>query len=78
MKLLDRLKINQLNVEELEQKQMNALKGGYNCGCGCNYVGNGGSSMGSNYGANVSYSYSQSGGGNSACGNGVPTSSVTH
>ncbi|MBC5643432.1 TIGR04149 family rSAM-modified RiPP [Parabacteroides segnis] len=78
MKTLSRLKLNQLNAEELEQRQMNALRGGYNCGCGCNYVGLGGSSQGDNYNANVSNGYTQSYGGNVACGNGVPTSAATH
>lgn len=70
MKVLGKLKINQLSASELEQKQMNALKGGYSCGCGCNYQwGGGGSSTGDNYNANVANGYTQSYGGNNACGN---------
>lgn len=78
MKLLGRLKLNQLNAEELKQRQMNALRGGYNCGCGCNYVFEGGSSNLDNYNANVANEYSQSGGGNYMCGDGIPTTSSTH
>lgn len=78
MKTLSRLKLNQLNAEELEQRQMNALRGGYKCGCGCNYVGLQGSSINDNYNANVSHGYTQSYGGNFACGDGVPTDKQTH
>ena len=71
MKLLKDLKINQLVVEELEQKQMSALRGGYKCGCGC-YWGSvdpyHGASLTNNYNANLSYGYTQSFGGNVVCG----------
>lgn len=78
MKTLSRLKLNQLNAEELEQRQMNALRGGYRCGCGCNYVDLQGSSINDNYNANVSHDYTQSYGGNFACGDGVPAIASTH
>ena len=36
---LERIKLNKLSVDELEQRRMNALKGGceckYRCGCVC-------------------------------------------
>lgn len=78
MKVLSRLKLTQLNAEELAQRQLNALRGGYNCGCGCNYQDCGGSSQGENYNANVANGYTESGGGNVACGDGVPTAAETH
>lgn len=78
MKLLGRLKLNQLNAEELKQRQMNALRGGYNCGCGCNYAAQGGSSSSENYNANVANGYTQSGGGNNFCGDGGATEALTH
>ena len=78
MKTLSRLKLNQLNAEELEQRQMNALRGGYNCGCGCNYIETGGYPIGESYNSNLSNGYTQSYGGNVACGDGVPTTAPTH
>ena len=70
MKALNCLKLNKLNAAELEQRQMNALRGGYNCGCGCNYwPDKGGQPQIENYNANVRQGYSESGGGNRACGN---------
>ena len=78
MKTLSRLKLNQLNAGEFVQMQMNALRGGYKCGCGCNYVDAHGSSIGENYNANVSNGYTESGGGNVACGDGVPATKPTH
>ena len=78
MKTLSRLKLNKLNAYELEQRQMNALRGGYNCGCGCNYWETNGITVEQNYNSNVSHGYSQSYGGNKACGDAVPTTASTH
>lgn len=78
MKTLSRLKLNQLNAEELEQRQMNALRGGYNCGCGCYFWETNGITTDQNYNSNVSNGYSESYGGNVACGNGVPAHASTH
>lgn len=68
MKVLRKLKLNQLNAEELAQRQMNALRGGFKCGCGCYYEFDGGADVASNYNTNVSSGYSESYGGNVACG----------
>ena len=35
MKKIERLKLNQLSISELEKKQMNPLKGGDSCDCTC-------------------------------------------
>lgn len=35
MKKLGKLKLNQLSKVELEQREMNALRGGCYCSCGC-------------------------------------------
>ena len=75
---LSRFILNLLYAGELEQRQMNALRGGYKCGCGCNYVDAQGSSIGENYNANVSIRYSESGGGKEACGDRVPATKPTH
>ncbi|RHJ74932.1 TIGR04149 family rSAM-modified RiPP [Parabacteroides sp. AM08-6] len=80
MKLLKDLKINQLVVEELEQKQMSALRGGYKCGCGCYFVDQApyyGSSIQDNYNANVLGGHPQSYGGNQACGDTYNLSSAS-
>lgn len=54
MKNLGKLKLKQLKKEELERREMNALKGGCSCGtaCGCGSDGSwsGGSSYQNNYG----------------------------
>ena len=79
MKTLNRLKLSQLNDAELEQRQMDALRGGYNCGCGCNsWPDLGGSPIDINYNANVKGGYTQSYGGNQACGDKVPATADTH
>ena len=54
MKNLGKLKLKHLKKEELERREMNALKGGCSCGtaCGCGSDGSwsGGSSYQNNYG----------------------------
>jgi natural product precursor len=35
MKKLGKLRLTQLNKDELEKRQMSALKGGVTCGCIC-------------------------------------------
>lgn len=64
MKKLGKLKLNQLSSAELNEQEMNTLRGGSgSCCCGCGYAGSGGSSSSSNSSANSSYGYSQSYGG---------------
>ena len=57
---------------------MNSFRGGYICGCGCNYIDTGGYPIGESYHSNLSNGYTQSYGGNVACGDGVPTTAPTH
>jgi natural product precursor len=52
MKKLSKLKLNVLNEQSLEERQMNALRGGVNCGCSCYYENNSGSSSNNNMNAN--------------------------
>ena len=47
MKALKKLKLNQLNDAEMEDRAMNMLRGGNTCGCGCNAA-----STDTNYSAN--------------------------
>lgn len=47
LKSLKRLKLNQLNHAEMEDRAMNMLRGGNTCGCGCHTT-----SADSNYNAN--------------------------
>lgn len=77
MKTLNRLKLNQLNAEELEQRQMNALRGGYKCGCGCDSYDLVISLVSGSYQANMSNGYSNPYD-NVACGDNMPTTAVTH
>lgn len=77
MKTLSRLKLNQLNAEELEQRQMNALRGGYNCACGCNSYDLIESSVSHSYQVNMSNAYSNPYD-HWACGDGMPTTALTH
>lgn len=68
MKELKKLKLTKLSLEDLAEKQMDALRGGYNCGCGCHYsFGYGGSPKAENYNANLARGLN-SYGGNIACG----------
>ena len=48
MKKLNKIKLNQLNHAEMEDRAMNMLRGGNTCGCGCN----GPSSKEKNYSSN--------------------------
>jgi len=50
MKNLGKLKLNQLNKAEIEKREMNALRGGGGCVCGCLYSGGQCSSGDSYYG----------------------------
>ena len=43
MKKLSKIKLNHLNDDELKNREMNNLRGGRICGCGCNYADSGGS-----------------------------------
>lgn len=36
MKKLSKIKLTNLSQEDLADREMNALRGGNNCGCGCN------------------------------------------
>lgn len=63
MKTLSKLKLTQINHVELREKEMNQLKGGESCGCGCHYT----SSDFTNGNTNWNYGYSQSSGGNKQC-----------
>lgn len=79
MKELKRLKLTKLSLEDLAEKQMDALRGGYNCGCGCHYAFDEGSSKADNYNANRAGG-KDSYGGNKVCGSGtsVPQGQTTH
>ncbi|MDR3259512.1 MAG: GLPGLI family protein [Fusobacteriaceae bacterium] len=52
MKKLSKLRLNVLNEQGLEEKQMNALRGGNNCYCSCYWANQGGSSIEANRDAN--------------------------
>ncbi|MCL3853733.1 TIGR04149 family rSAM-modified RiPP [Parabacteroides sp. GYB001] len=39
MKKLEKLKLNHLSENALDERQQNVLKGGANCGCGCGACG---------------------------------------
>lgn len=54
MKILRKIKLNQLNETELEKKSMNELWGGSpeSCTCGCHYADSNGSSTATNGGSN--------------------------
>lgn len=68
MKTLGRIKLNKLNREELDKREMKSLVGGtQDCGCGCNYEGYNGSSIQANLEANVKGGKPYSGGGNLLC-----------
>jgi natural product precursor len=62
---LKELKLNNFVNRNLNNRQMNSLRGGGVCGCGCNYAGQpGGSSSSSNSSANSSSGYYSPGGNN--------------
>lgn len=52
---IKRFKLNVLSAESLQQKEMNAIVGGYSCGCSCAYADRGGSSISANRDANYAY-----------------------
>lgn len=55
---IKRFKLNVLSAETLQQKEMDAIIGGYeSCGCACAYEGYGGSSFSDNKSANYNYGY---------------------
>ncbi|WP_317046310.1 TIGR04149 family rSAM-modified RiPP [Parabacteroides pacaensis] len=56
-----------MDKEELGQRQMNELRGGANCTCGCHYEYSGGSSNATNNNANYKNSYTSYGGGHGFC-----------
>ena len=45
MKTLSTIKLNQFSKAELDQRQLNALKGGDSCDCGCVCVGGSNSTL---------------------------------
>jgi natural product precursor len=50
---MKKMKLNALENQSLNNKEMNAVRGGDGCGCGCNYAGTeGGSSTSDNASAN--------------------------
>lgn len=66
MKKLSKLKLNALSDANLQDREMNTLKGGNisrSCGCGCH----GSSSEQDNAQQNSNYGYAQSYGGNVVC-----------
>jgi natural product precursor len=61
MKKLSKLKLNALNEQSLEKKNMNTLRGGVciTCQCSCYWQNSpGGSSIASNRSANAQHGYS--------------------
>ncbi|GHV40063.1 hypothetical protein FACS1894179_05990 [Bacteroidia bacterium] len=53
MKKLSKLKLNNLNKVELDEQEMEILKGGAGCCCSCWAAGSGGSSTSDNDSANT-------------------------
>ncbi|HML64694.1 MAG TPA: TIGR04149 family rSAM-modified RiPP [Dysgonomonas sp.] len=53
MKTLSKLKLNNLNKVELDELEMDVLKGGASCCCSCWASGSGGSSTSDNNSANT-------------------------
>lgn len=70
MKTLSKLKLNNLNKVELDELEMDVLKGGASCCCSCWASGSGGSSTSDHNSANTAgglsstYGFSGSGSGN--------------
>lgn len=52
MKKIEKLSLNHLSSKEMPLNEMNKIKGGSACYCGCCYSGSGGSSFGQNGYAN--------------------------
>ena len=52
MKKIEKLSLNRLSKKELTLGEMNKVKGGNSCPCGCCYVGSGGSASYDNGDAN--------------------------
>lgn len=46
------LKLNALSANSLTEREMNQMKGGKSCSCGCQHAGSGGSSIEANRDAN--------------------------
>ncbi|HCC53076.1 MAG TPA: rSAM-modified peptide [Porphyromonadaceae bacterium] len=63
MKKLKKLKLTYLSNNELGKKELNKLRGGGCCICGCRYWDTGGSSTMGNGGANNSGNLESPGGG---------------
>lgn len=59
MKKLKKLKLNALAEKNLSDIEMNTVKGGGCCNCGCAYENHGGSSVVGNGSANRSHGYTQ-------------------
>ena len=49
---MKKLKLNQISKSRIEKKQLQKVRGGGVCGCGCYYSGSGGSSTDDNAVAN--------------------------
>jgi natural product precursor len=47
-----KLKLNVLNANSLSERELNQMKGGKSCSCGCQHANSGGSSVNANRGAN--------------------------
>ena len=63
MGTIKRFRLNSLSADELKQKEMDAIRGGYSdsdCGCGCIYQDSNGSNIYDNGNANKDYGYSSS------------------
>jgi natural product precursor len=68
MKTIDKLKLTQLSKVELEERQMNALRGGTNDDDSCNCNCSSGSTKDSTMSANAKYGYQYSYGGDGTYG----------
>ena len=62
MKKLSKLKLHNLSQQNLEELEMNSLRGGKSCTCSCYWEGKGGSSSGDNSKANYKLGSDERGG----------------
>jgi natural product precursor len=61
--IMKKIKLNILAQNAMKEREMNHIKGGNFCGCGCNYAGtSGGSSISSNMNANYDGNLTSPGG----------------
>jgi len=75
MKKLSKLKLNQLIDSQLNEREMNILRGTGSCSCACAYANSGGSSTANNSSANSAQGLSSPGTGGGST-NGYPECSV--